>query len=117
MIWRPATIEQVKAIVAEESALFDAEQSALFERFRVEPFIARLYRAGQWEGAVVVARKDDRVVYWEDVEEGFNESPIEDGRILQHWCNQDRLGVALNHWIQGRQGPPRFGKPEPLKFD
>lgn len=117
MTWKPATIEQVKAIVAQASASFDAEQCVAFERYRVEPFVAKLHRLDEWEDAVVVARKDDRVIYWEDVEEGFNESPMADDRILEGWCNQDMLGVALNRWIEGREGPSNFGGPEPLKFD
>ena len=46
-------------------------------------------------------------MYWEDVEEGFNISPLTpDGRVLEHWCNQDDLGIALNHWIEGRGWSP-----------
>ena len=113
MIWKPATIEQVKAIVSAESTHFDAEQAAAYERFRVEPFPGKLFRFDRWENAVIVARNGERVIYWEDVEEGFNESPATGDRILERWCNQDRLGVALNRWIEGREGPPNLGGPKP----
>jgi hypothetical protein len=30
-------------------------------------------------------------------------SPVDSNdQILEHWCNQDGLGVALNAWIDGR---------------
>jgi hypothetical protein len=49
------------------------------------------------ESVVVIARNGDQVIYYEDVEDGFNVSPISpDGRVLEHWCNQDELGFALN---------------------
>jgi hypothetical protein len=102
MTWKPATVEEVKAIVAEESRHFDAEQAAIYERCRVEPVLAKLFRYDQWESVVIVARNDDRVIYWEDIDEGFNESSAIGDRILEHRCNQDMLGVALNRWIEGR---------------
>jgi len=42
-------------------------------------------------------------MYWEDVEEGFNTSPIgSDGMILEHRCNQDELCQALGYWAPGQ---------------
>jgi hypothetical protein len=66
------------------------------------------------ENVVVAARRGEEVIYWEDVEEGFNLSPIApDGRILEHWCNQDALGLALNAWIEGRERPRAIGPGQP----
>jgi|HubBroStandDraft_6_1064221.scaffolds.fasta_scaffold1912582_1 hypothetical protein len=46
---------------------------------------------------VVVARKGHEIVDWEDFEEGSNLSPVApDGRVLEPWCNQDELKLALN---------------------
>jgi hypothetical protein len=74
-----------------------------FHQYAVEPYAAPILRCRQRESVVVVARKGDEVVHWEDVEEGFNVSPIDEhGAILEHKCNQDRLGNALNCWIPGR---------------
>jgi predicted esterase YcpF (UPF0227 family) len=72
-------------------------------------------RYGVNESVVVVARKGDEVIYYEDVEEGFNVSPIsQEGRILEHWCSQDELRFALNAWIEGRGLHGRFGPAQPL---
>jgi hypothetical protein len=113
--WQPATIAEVKEIVARDLRACDAEQLAAFEKYRVEPFSAPIVRYGETESVVVVARHGDQVIYYEDVEDGFNVSPVDpDGRVLEHWCNQDELRFALNAWIDGRGLPGRFGPAHPV---
>jgi hypothetical protein len=113
--WQPATIEEVSQIVARDLKDCDAGQLAVFDKYRVEPFSAPIVRYGQTESVVVVARNGDQVIYYEDVEDGFNVSPISpDGRVLEHWCNQDELRFALNAWIDGRGLPGRFRPAVPL---
>jgi len=101
--WQPATIEAVNEIVAGDLKDCDAQQLAAFAKYNIEPFSAPIERYGQSESVIVVARNGDEVIYWEDVEDGFNVSPISpEGRILEHWCNQDELRFALDAWIEGR---------------
>jgi hypothetical protein len=109
MDWKPASVEEVKKIVAENVVRCDDEQLTAFRRYRVELYVAPILRYGKAESVVVVARRGSEVIYWEDVEEGFNVSTLaHDGRILEHGCNQDELGLALNVWIDGRS---RSGDP------
>src|SRR5579859_2639295 len=106
MEWKPATVESVEEIVQEDLAKCDPEQNAEFKRQAVKPYPAPILRYGKMETLLVVARKGDEVIYWEDVEEGFNISLVAaDGRILEHSCNQDDLRLALNAWIEGRRTP------------
>ncbi len=106
MKWRPATIEAVRNIIQADLVNCDDEQVAAFEKYRVDPYSAPLVRYGKVETVVVVARNGQEVIYWEDVDEGFNVSPVGfDGKILEHWCNQDDLGLALDAWIDGRARP------------
>jgi hypothetical protein len=94
----------------------DAEQGAVFEKYAVTPYLAPILQYGNTESLVVVARNASEVINWEDVEDGFNVSPLDaDGQILEHWCNQDELGFALNAWIKGRGLPGRFRPAVPLK--
>jgi hypothetical protein len=110
MEWRPASVDEVKNIVENNLASCDNEQLRTFRRYAVEPYWAPILRYGKMETVIVVACKGEAVVYWEDVEEGFNISPIgEGGRIVHHWCNQDKLGHALNAWIEGREHPTNLG--------
>lgn len=103
MEWHPASVDEVKKIVRDDLAACDEEQLRAFRKYAVEPYVAPILRYGAMENAVVVARRGDEVIYWEDVEEGFNLSPVsDDGQILEHWCNQDELRFALNAWVDGR---------------
>jgi hypothetical protein len=113
--WRPATIEEVKSIVEADLKDCDAEQMAAFDRYAVAPYAAPIVRYGKKESLIVVARRGKEVIYWEDVEDGFNISPVgPDGRILEHSCNQDELGVALNAWIEGRGRAGTLGPAVPI---
>ncbi|MGO9641656.1 MAG: hypothetical protein ACLP1Y_10165 [Candidatus Acidiferrales bacterium] len=113
---KPAAIEEVLAITNADLARCDPEQVATFRKYSVEPYLAPIVRYGEREQVVVVARKGERVIYWEDIEEGFNESAVApDGQILEHCCNQDELAWALNSWIDGREKPQRFGPARPMK--
>jgi hypothetical protein len=106
------TTDQVREILRAHLTSCDVEQVAAFRRYGVEPYLAPILRYGKLEHVAVVARKSDEVIYWEDVEEGFNASAIgPDGLILEHWCNQDDLGIALNRWIEGRGGPSQNCSP------
>lgn len=99
MEWRAATIETVLKIMEHDLKECEDEQAAAVTRYRVEPYCAPILRYGRDETVVVVARRQDEVIYWEDVEEGFNRSPVSsDGRILEHLCNQDDLCLALYAW-------------------
>lgn len=103
-------VAEVRSIVVEDLKACDAEQMAAFNEYAVESYVASIVRYGRMESAVVVARKGNEVIYWEDVEEGFNVSPVDsNGQILEHWCNQDSLGFALNAWIEGKPQSGRFG--------
>jgi hypothetical protein len=105
-MWKPATIEEVMVHVRNDLGICDSRQLETFRQYAVEPYAAPITRYGHHENVFVVARKDDEAIYWEDVEEGFNVSPIDgNGAIVEHWCNQDRLGNALNYWITGRASP------------
>lgn len=101
MEWTPASIEEVKQILQADLEGCDEEQLAVFEKYAVAPYSAPIIRYDNEETVVVVARKGNQVIYWEDVEEGFNVSKIDEtGLILEHWCNQDELCGALNNWIE-----------------
>jgi hypothetical protein len=108
--WKAPSTENVKRIVEGDLATCTSEQAAAFNAYCVEPCLAPIVRYGNLEKVVVVARKENQVIYWEDVEEGFGVSAVgAEGNILDHDCNQNSLGLALNNWIEGRSG-----RPEPL---
>jgi len=104
MEWKPASLESVRRIVQDDLARCDGEQGAAFEAYRVDPHLAPIVRYGNLEYVIIVAQNGKQVIYWEDVEEGFGVSDVgDDGRILEHDCSQNSLGLALNAWIEGRR--------------
>jgi len=112
----PAAIEEVNEIVTVDLKVCDTEQLATYTKYRVTPFLAPILRYGKTEKVVVVARNGDQVIYYEDVEDGFNVSPMSpDGQILEHWCNDDELRLALNAWIEGRGLHGRLGPAAPVE--
>ncbi len=104
MDWSPANIQEVaKIIEADLSSCTELERAA-FKLYEVPPFATPILRHGLLETVVVVARKGDEVLYWEDVEEGFNTSRLRAGRIADHFCNQDSLGIAISRWLSRASG-------------
>ena len=115
MPWRPATIEDVKEVLKLDLKECNPQQITTFQQYSVDPYFASILRYGKREQVVVVAEKSGEVMYWEDVEEGFNISPVgPNGNILEHWCNQDDLGIALNEWIEGRRKHQKLSPAKPL---
>ena len=118
MSWKPATIDEVKGILKAHLQGCSPEQIAIFRRYSVEPRFAPIIRYEIPERVVVVAQKSDEVIYWEDVEKGFNVSSVgPDGDVLEHWCNQDDLGIALARLIEPREHRTgNCGPARPLDF-
>ena len=66
MEWKPATIDEVKEIVKADLKRCNADQVAVFQQYSVEPLLAPIVRNGKEESVVVVARKSNEVIYWEE---------------------------------------------------
>lgn len=99
--WRAATIQEVEAIVATELADCDPAKLAIFRRYAVLPHYMPIMRSGQLEQVIVVARKDNEVMFWEDIEEGFEIStPSHEGIILDYGASQNNLSLALYGWLE-----------------
>ncbi len=98
--WEPITKAKLGKIIERDLKLCDTRQLAVWKKYSVIPKKAPIDRNNQTGYVFIVAIKNNEAMYYEDVEEGFNLSPLgEDGKILEHWCNQDELPFALNNWI------------------
>jgi hypothetical protein len=103
--WQPISAVELGELIARQLRDCEPELIAAFERYKVTPFRAAIDRYGREEHVFVVARRRDEVMYFEDVEDGFNFSRISpEGKILEHWCNQDELKHALRRWVPNRDG-------------
>lgn len=94
--WQPITKEELFEIIEEELPCCSQQNRIYFEKIKTDLNSATLIRYGQKETVFIVAKSGNEVIYYEDVEEGFNVSAINgDGEILNHYCNQDSLDLAL----------------------
>jgi len=119
MTWSPLTREELETLVERELADCSDDQRAYFKSVAFEPtkWSQSPYGddgAGFW----AVAADDHRVLWYNDIEEGFNVSTFtERGTIptSEYWCNHDALKFALPALMGGRVW--KAGPPRPLGLD
>lgn len=97
----PISRPEFEAFLREELANCFPAERALFEQSRIDlerrPFVRKDYL----ESAFVVAFYRHEIMYYNDIEGGFNTSPVNpDGAIVEYWCNQDTLQAALHTWLR-----------------
>ncbi len=103
--WRPATLDEVTRLVESQVARLSADAHKVWDSIRVDLRPARISRLGKHETVFVVGESEGLAVYWEDVEEGFNISPVDNvGNLLEGGGDQDDLSIALHKWV-ARQWP------------
>ncbi|MUV12587.1 hypothetical protein [Noviluteimonas gilva] len=94
--WQPVTTAELAALLEAQLADCSLEQKQLFERIKVAPRLAPIDRSGNVEHVFVVAQVRDLALYYEDVEEGFNISPLgQGGEIASPGSEQWELRHAL----------------------
>jgi hypothetical protein len=98
MTWHPIQLDDLGAMISRELAECSEEQRAFFERVAVAPKKWQSPYGDDGGGFWVVAIHRDRVLWYNDIEDGFNVSTFEvQGEIPEHedWCNDDPLKSAL----------------------
>jgi hypothetical protein len=94
--WQPITIPELEAIVAAQLAACTPEQQAAFAAYRVPFYSIPLSRLEAIESALVVAELPTGLLYFEDVEEGFEiGTPGPGGVLPDQGCNQLELAHVL----------------------
>src|SRR6266850_76179 len=98
------TRDELEQMIAEGLADADDDVRAAWERMRIDP---EKWHCSPWgdatDGFWVVAERDGRVVWYNHIEEGFNESAYsERGTIAEFWCNQSDFAEFLRKLPEGR---------------
>ena len=116
MAWESLNKAAIESLVARDLRECSEAKRQLFERVRIAPVKWVQSPWGEEGGGFwAVAVLNDRVLWYNDIEEGFNVSRFTDlGTIPsdEYWCNQDTLDWALGHLENGPGA--RLGPPEPL---
>lgn len=96
--WSPIRREEFDALLAEQEAELEPGQRALLDACRVDPWQAIIQRssiAGD-EKVWVIAERNGQVLYFDDVEWGWNSSEVdEEGRLLRPGGGQGELKDVL----------------------
>lgn len=95
--WTPIGLEELERLVAEDLRVCGSDEQAVFEKHRVKPYPVPIVRFGNVASVLVIAKFGNRVLYYEDVEEGFELSELDGkGQILNHGCSQYSLQMVLH---------------------
>ena len=97
--WEPISKAKLLEMAASEESFLEASLRTFWDRVRIEPVKWSLPPWGDYGGGFwVVAISQQHVLWYNDIEGGFNVSRFDAaGRINDYWCNQDDLGLALRH--------------------
>ena len=103
-MWQPISQKGFEALYHEQELELSTEERDAFDHFRTpisRAVIRRSVSAGD-EEVFVVARCERGVLYFDDVEYGFNISTTdENGVILQPGGSQYSLAEAVCAWLMG----------------
>lgn len=104
MTWEPISRERLVEMLAEGLAEADDITVVAWRRISIEPEKWRCSPYGDRGGGFwVVAVEGASVVWFNDIEGGFNISRFSSrGTIDEYWCNQDDFGVVLRNLPEGR---------------
>jgi len=98
--WKPITTEALERLIAEQLATVSPEVAARYARILVPLRSVPIRRAGKVDQVFVIAEYEGTVLYYEDVEEGFNLSELDaQGFIASPGYEQWELGHALERLL------------------
>ena len=97
--WEPISETALKARIAQGVGRMGAAQMRLWEVIRIEPVKWQQHPYGDpGAGFWVVAIIGNTVLWFNDLEDGFNRSRYTAyGTIDDYWCNQDELELAVQY--------------------
>ena len=117
MTWTPITIEEIYDMILATERDLNGELLNFWELIKIYPEKWNEETYGkEGNGFWVVGLIGRRVIYFNDIEEGFNISDYKTyGTIDNYFCNQDKLVWAIQELfdliksgghVQGQAGPP-----------
>ena len=97
--WKPISLEKLKRHIELQEFLLTEEEKAFWCFMQIEPekWVDNAYQQEPVE-FFVVAIFGHRVIYYNDIEEGFNISEFEEyGRLKGSGANQNSFGEYISH--------------------
>ena len=95
--WKSITLTELQEVLDSCLAKMSLEQRRVWERISIKPVKWAEHEYGKGEGFWVVGIDGNRVVWYNDIEEGFNISKYSRlGKIDEYSAEQDELSMAIN---------------------
>jgi len=101
--WKAASRDDVEGIITNHLRGCTEAQRALFDELRVPLEVFPIDRHGNIEQVYVVARVKDAVIFWEDVEEGFEMTTTDEDDVLRDYAASQFDLSHVMHRIQSGQ--------------
>ncbi|MBK8941045.1 MAG: hypothetical protein IPM79_26385 [Polyangiaceae bacterium] len=101
MLWQPITATELQALVQEQEQQLSRLQQDRFAAYRVKPWSAVLVRSSATgpEPVFVVAQRGNKVLYFDDVEFGFEVAVVDaEGQIVNPGAPQNVLADVVDDW-------------------
>lgn len=121
--WTPISLTELNTLIQKEEKDLSAGLSIFWNLIKTEPVKWTETQFGiEGGGFWVVAISGNMVIWYNDIEEGFNISQYDvPGRIEGYFCNQDELSWAVKRLYEavkfGGDISGQVGPPENLKLD
>jgi hypothetical protein len=97
--WEPISLEELLALIQAQGARCPSDQLERFQAFRVEPRKVGIERLGTMEQVFVVAQRGEEVVWFDDVEDGFQISVLcTDGNLPPGFVGQYEFHHVIHRW-------------------
>jgi hypothetical protein len=119
-MWSPITLEDLIVLIEQSVAVMNPAERRLWHLIRVPPVKWKLHPWGhQGGGFWAVGLVGDRVVWYNDIEDGFNISRYGPyGTIRDYRCDQGGLQPVLRSLLDSLESgemPGGFGPPRPIE--
>jgi hypothetical protein len=101
MNWKPITVLEIWNLINSACERMTLEQERIWDTIKIMPEKWSEQTYGELgEGFWVVAIIGTNVIWFNDIEDGFNQSCYNKyGEISEYYCNQDRLEHAVQNVI------------------
>ena len=96
-MWTSISIDNLRVLIRKRELELNDQQLKFWNQIKIEPEKWEEIEYGNEGGGFwVVAIFRSRVIYYNDIEEGFNISPYKTyGKIEEYWCSQDDLNWSV----------------------
>ncbi len=100
--WEPYLRKEIEDLIKQSESEMNDKELRLWSAIKIHPekWKGKIY-GKEGGGFWVVALMGDSVLWYKDIEEGFNSSSFNEyGEIAEYYCNQDELIHIIRRFAQ-----------------